>query len=62
MYCLFNAGLDVGYMATGAYLWERGIRKDSRGLKGYGQSLILQGGFLFTFDLIMYPCQPKSKQ
>jgi hypothetical protein len=51
---LFNAGLDVGYMATGAYLWERGIRKDSERLQGYGQSLILQGGFLFTFDLIMY--------
>ena len=51
---LFNAGLDVGYMATGAYLWERGIRKKSSRLKGYGQSLILQGGFLFTFDIIMY--------
>lgn len=51
---LFNAGLDVGYMATGAYLWERGIRKENSRLKGYGQSLILQGGFLFTFDLIMY--------
>jgi len=51
---LFNAGLDVGYMATGAYLWERGIRKENSRLKGYGQSLILQGGFLFTFDIIMY--------
>lgn len=51
---LFNAGLDVGYIATGAYLWERGIRKENSRLKGYGQSLILQGGFLFTFDLIMY--------
>lgn len=51
---LFNTGLDVGYMATGAYLWERGIRKKSDRLKGYGQSLILQGGFLFTFDLIMF--------
>ena len=51
---LFNAGLDVGYMATGAYLWERGIRKENGRLKGYGQSLILQGGFLFTFDIIMY--------
>lgn len=51
---LFNGGLDVGYIATGAYLWERGLRKDSDRLKGYGQSLILQGGFLLTFDLIMY--------
>lgn len=51
---LFNAGLDVGYMATGAYLWERGLRKENSRLEGYGKSLILQGGFLFTFDIIMY--------
>lgn len=57
---LFNAGLDVGYMATGVYLWERGIRKESDRLKGYGQSLILQGGFLFTFDLIMFLASRKQ--
>lgn len=51
---LFNAGLDIGYMAIGAYLWERGIRTDSSRLRGYGQSMILQGGFLFTFDVILY--------
>lgn len=51
---LLNTGLDVGYMALGAFLWERGLRKESSRLKGYGQSLILQGGFLFTFDLVLY--------
>ncbi|TVR12803.1 MAG: hypothetical protein EA391_14790 [Balneolaceae bacterium] len=51
---LFNAGLDVGYMAMGAYLWERGIRTDSDRLRGYGQSMILQGAFLFVFDGILY--------
>lgn len=51
---LFNAGLDVGYMAAGAYLWERGIRKESNRLVGYGQSVVLQGAFLFTFDLILF--------
>lgn len=51
---LFNAGLDMGYIATGAYLWERGLRKENDRLKGYGQSLILQGAFLFTFDTIMF--------
>jgi hypothetical protein len=51
---LFNAGLDVGYMALGAFLWERGLRKESNRLTGYGQSLILQGGFLFTFDTVLY--------
>lgn len=51
---LFNAGLDVGYMALGGYLWERGLRKDNERLVGYGQSIILQGGALFTFDLVLY--------
>ena len=51
---LFNAGLDIGYMALGAFLWERGLRKESNRLTGYGQSLILQGGFLFAFDTILY--------
>lgn len=51
---LFNAGLDIGYMAIGAYLWERGIRKDSNRMIGYGQSMILQGGFLFVFDAVLY--------
>ena len=51
---LFNAGLDVGYMATGAWLWERGLRKNSQRLEGYGKSLVLQGGFLFAFDLVLY--------
>jgi hypothetical protein len=51
---LFNAGLDFGYMAAGAYLWERGLRKDHSRLEGYGQSMILQGAFLFVFDVILY--------
>lgn len=51
---LFNAGLDIGYMATGAWLWERGLRKKSSRLEGYGKSLLLQGGFLLAFDLILY--------
>ncbi|MDR9416055.1 MAG: hypothetical protein RI564_07215 [Gracilimonas sp.] len=51
---LLNTGLDVGYMATGAWLWERGIRKGTPRLEGYGKSLILQGAFLFAFDLVLY--------
>ncbi len=53
---LFNTGLDVGYMAFGLYLMERGNNtaelERSQQLTGWGQSLILQGGFLFTYDLI----------
>ena len=53
---IFNAGLDVGYMAIGLYLMERSKRatKNVDLLKGYGSSLILQGGFLFAFDLVMF--------
>jgi hypothetical protein len=52
---LFNAALDIGYMIGGAYLIERSKRgfSNSQRLKGYGQSIIMQGGFLFVFDLIM---------
>jgi len=51
---LFNAGLDFGYMAFGAYLHQRGINKSSSRLKGYGTSLIIQGGFLLVFDGILF--------
>jgi len=53
---LFNAGLDVGYIMTGFYLKERAKNslKHHDRLKGYGNSLMLQGGFLFLFDLTVY--------
>ncbi|WP_146088763.1 DUF6992 family protein [Neolewinella xylanilytica] len=53
---LFNAGLDVGYVLGGLYLMERSRRPDADGdrLQGYGRSIILQGGFLFLFDLVNF--------
>lgn len=51
---LLNMGLNVGYMATGGFLWERGIHKSSDRLTGYGQSLLIQGGFLLLFDSTLY--------
>lgn len=53
---LFNAGLDVGYIMTGFYLRERSLRATNKPerLKGYGNSLLLQGGFLLLFDLGLY--------
>ncbi len=53
---LFNAGLDVGYMAGGFYLMERSKNADKNAdrLKGFGQSIVLQGAFLFVFDLTVY--------
>lgn len=47
---LFNAGLDVGYMAFGLYLQERGRRMERNQFRGWGRSLVLQGAFLFLFD------------
>lgn len=51
---MLNIGLNVSYMAAGGYLWERGIRKSSNRLQGYGQSLLIQGGFLLLFDSTLY--------
>lgn len=53
---LFNAGLDVGYMMAGLWLMEKAKHTQTRPdmLKGFGQSIIIQGAFLFVFDLAMY--------
>lgn len=55
---LFNAGLDVGYMAGGLYVRERGKNtvdlEKSMKYKGWGKSIVLQGAFLFAFDLGTY--------
>ncbi len=53
---LFNAGLDVGYMLGGLYLIERSknAEKNAERLEGFGKSIIVQGGFLFVFDLVNY--------
>ena len=53
---LFNTGLDVAYVVGGIYLLEKSknTTSDQDMLKGYGQSVILQGGFLLLFDGIMY--------
>ncbi len=51
---LFNAGLDLAYLAAGAYLALRGDRDDEPRLLGFGRSLMLQGAFLFTFDMALF--------
>lgn len=55
---LFNAGLDVGYILGGAYLWERSKNehkeKTSYIMEGFGKSFVLQGGFLLIFDFAVY--------
>lgn len=53
---LFNAGLDVAYIMGGVYLLERAKNKPERRdqLRGFGKSVIAQGGFLLAFDLVNY--------
>lgn len=54
---LFNAGLDIGYIAGGLYLRERGRSVGSDRMIGFGESIVLQGAFLFAFDLTFYLVQ-----
>jgi hypothetical protein len=51
---LLNAGLDLGYIAMGGYLMERGRRKEKGSWVGFGKSIVLQGAFLLVFDAILY--------
>jgi len=52
---LFNAGLDLVYMTSGLYCLEKGNDDSKHDLyKGYGKSLLVQGGGLLLFDIIMY--------
>lgn len=56
---LINAGLDIIYIGTGVYLNRLADKGHKRAemFWGYGNSLILQGGFLIAFDLAMYLIQ-----
>lgn len=53
---LINSGLDVGYMGAGLLMRHLSSNSEKRGdlLKGYGNAVILQGGFLLVFDMVMY--------
>ncbi len=51
---LLNTGLDLAYITTGLYLKERGTRLNKDQPQGYGNSLLIQGGFLLIFDIIQY--------
>ena len=48
-----NAGLDVGYVIAGLILSQNGRRTDDPQQIGYGNSIVLQGTFLFVFDAFM---------
>ena len=51
---LLNAGLDILYLLIGFYLYQRKSGKKPLRANGFGQAIILQGGFLFIFDSILW--------
>jgi len=61
---VFNIGLDLVYITGGFYLRERGWREadpDTQNkFRGYGTSLIIQGGFLLLMDCVMYSLHHKN--
>lgn len=57
---LVNAGIDLAYIGSGLLLKSRApnVEKNSQ-FMGYGNSMILQGGFLLLFDWIAYSVHRK---
>ena len=49
-----NGCLDIAYIGTGLYLKLAGDSRNSPKMQGYGESILLQGGFLLIFDGLMY--------
>jgi hypothetical protein len=56
---LFNTGLDVGYMAGGLWLVEKGknATKNAERFDGFGKAMAMNGAFLFVFDLTAFLLQ-----
>ena len=48
-----NGALDLGYLATSAFLWQRGEATNDPHLVGLGQALLIQAGVLVFFDVTM---------
>lgn len=55
---LINTALDLAYAGAGVWMHERGTGDPASAqrarLRGFGTSLLLQGGFLFAYDLASY--------
>ncbi len=53
---LFNTGLDVAYMTAGFLLRSMALNNQAKAdqFNGFGNGLILQGSFLFAFDLTAF--------
>ncbi|MFN5636117.1 MAG: DUF6992 family protein [Flavobacteriales bacterium] len=53
---LLNTGLDVAYITAGFLLRSMALNQQTKAdqLNGFGKGLILQGSFLFAFDLTAF--------
>lgn len=57
---LINAGLDVVYIGSGLLMNKLSDnQKNPEKFKGYGNSIMLQGGFLLLYDAIIYAIHRK---
>jgi hypothetical protein len=60
----FNLGLDLAYITGGFFLREKGNNtsniKSQDQLRGYGTSVIVQGGFLLLMDGVMIMLHHKN--
>ncbi|MCP1381924.1 DUF6992 family protein [Runella salmonicolor] len=55
---LFNSGLDVAYITSGFWLLDKSktettVTRQNR-FRGFGQAVVVQGGFLLIFDVTNY--------
>ena len=58
---LVNAGIDLAYIGSGLLLKSRAPNvENSSQFMGYGNSMILQGGFLLLFDWLAYSIHRKN--
>lgn len=54
---VFNAGLDLAYLAGGAWFLEKGNNQANPDkYRGFGKGILMQGAFLLIFDAVMFSC------
>ena len=57
---LINAGLDVVYVASGLLMNQTSDnQKNPEKFRGYGNSIMVQGGFLLLYDAVIYAIHRK---
>lgn len=61
---LLNVGLDVAYVTSGFLLKEMSKNNPNNyhRYRGYGNSLLLQGGFLLVFDIIQFAVHQQHRK